>query len=181
MAKKTNRLNPSKLTAAIKSAAKRAFTEVRKSNKGETFYAFALYTDEDFATVEPSCNSEEKFEERIRSEGRKLKPSHVKYVRWGTAEWAYEGAGGEHFAKAYELIKSGSDFTPSDTNLVLAAMVDALKSLDEEEFFGAGPDRERVTLFISVSDSESAEMIENTTAKQLNPPVVYKKFLQRNK
>jgi hypothetical protein len=107
-------------------------------------------------------------------------------VRWATAEWAYEGAGADHFDAACKLLNSDKrDDTDDDrgyrafANKVIGSMVGALRELDEAGFFGTGDDRERVTVFVTVSDSDAAEQIENQSAKQLNPAAVAKRFAKR--
>lgn len=40
-------------------AASQTFEAVRAANPGESFYAFALYTTDDYAGINPSTNSEQ--------------------------------------------------------------------------------------------------------------------------
>ena len=74
-----------KLRAEISSAARKAFTEVRDSNPGEAFYAFALYTDDGVMTIEPSANSEENLTRTAGSYGYS-DPADLAYLRWSVNE-----------------------------------------------------------------------------------------------
>jgi hypothetical protein len=58
-------------------------------------------------------------------------------------------------------------------------MVEALRQLDAEQFFGTGDARDRVTLFVSVSDDDGALDIETKSAEVLNPPPVAAAFAKR--
>jgi hypothetical protein len=55
-------------------------------------------------------------------------------------------------------------------------MVLALRDLDSEGFFGTVPERKKLTLLCSVSDSTDAAWLEHESAKFLNPPEVYESF-----
>ena len=178
-------VDETKLRTSIRNAAKRAFTEVRRAHKDESFYAFALYTDEGLMTVMPAANTEEGYARAVEKYGY-TKAADKNYVRWATAEWAYEAAGDDHFDATYKLLNSGKRDDADDdrgyrafANKVIGSMVGALRELDEAGFFGSGKERERVTLFVTVSDADAAEKIENESAKQLNPPTVAKRFVKR--
>ena len=178
-------IDETKLRTSIRNAAKRAFTEVRRAHKGESFYAFALYTDEGLMTVMPAANTEQGYARAVEKYGY-TKTADKNYVRWATAEWAYEGAGADHFDAACKLLNSDKrDDTDDDrgyrafANKVIGSMVGALRELDGAGFFGGGDERERVTLFVTVSDSDAAAQIEKESAKQLNPPAVAKRFAKR--
>jgi Domain of unknown function (DUF4303) len=60
-----------------------------------------------------------------------------------------------------------------------ADMIAALRLLDREGLFGTGDERAAITLFVSISDDDAAEALENESAKALNPPAVADAFLRR--
>jgi hypothetical protein len=174
-------IDPNKLQDAIRDAAKRAFTGIRRDHSGETFYAYALYTDDDFVTLSPSCNSEEALSRKIKKDKIKSR-LHLAGARWGTAEWAYEAEGDEHFAVVHKALNPPQIGTTADErSMIVDAVVGALRELDSTGFFGEGAEREKVTLFMSISDSEDTVRLEDKTAKLLNPPAVSKRFVQRFK
>jgi len=64
---------------------------------------------------------------------------------------------------------------------VFDAMILALGDLDSEGGFGSGAEREKVTLLIWITDSSEAEEWWIKSVKELNPPVVYERFLAETK
>ena len=183
-------LDQQKLSALIRDAARQAFGELRRAHPDETFYAFALYTDDGWMTVVPSANSEEGFQRATTDEPD---PANHRYSRWATAEWAYEAAGDEHFDAANVLLNASSEDEETDDSdeteevclyreqgdALIASMVEGLRLLDAEGFFGTGVERDQVTLFVSISDSDEAEETETSSARQLNPPGVAAAFAGR--
>jgi hypothetical protein len=173
-------VNFATLQQEIASAARQAFTEIRNDHPSERFYAFALYTDDSAMTVEPAANSEEALEST--AEDYDESPD-TGWLRWGTAEWAYESEGGDHFNDVYDALNVENRYDKKDPKAfgafkqnLFETMILALKSLDDEGFFGTGKDREAVTLFCSVSDSDDAEDLEDQSAKRLNSKAVYRRF-----
>ena len=184
-------LDQQKLSVSIRDAARAAFGDLRRAHPHETFYAFALYTDDGWMTIVPAANSEEGFK-RASGDGD-ADPDERTYTRWATAEWAYEAAGDERFNAANDLLNApdqAMETADSDEaeelrhhrekgEALLASMVEGLRLLDAEGFFGTGEERGRVTLFVSISDSDEAEETETSSARQLNPPQVAAAFAGR--
>jgi hypothetical protein len=176
--------NPSR----AQGAARRSFAKVRGRNTGETFYVFALYTDDDASGVSPASNTAEGygrrlgryrnnagFMESLKEMGLEFSPFDYK---WGHPEWAFEAAESGEFEAADALIRDESrqeDYVEARAG-VFAAMVLALKDLDAGGFFGAGDERARVTLMCSASDSAATAWLEDESARALNPPGVYQAF-----
>lgn len=180
-------LDASALQDSIRDAARTAFRELQQSHPEETFYAFALYTDGGLMTVMPAANTEEAFEDAADGESDR---AELAAYRWSTGEWAHEGAGDEHFDAVCQVLRdaaleqaaeedSAAEAFRARANLVIRSMIGALHQLDEEGLFGRDKAREKVTLFVSVSDSDGALAIETKSAEQLNPPRVAAKFAKR--
>ncbi len=175
--------DPAPLNTSIRDAARAAFGELCRAHPNERFYAFALYTDDGWMTIVPAANSEEGLR---RAVGDDTDPADHRYYRWATAEWAYEAAGDEHFDAANALLKApDSDEAQSGGHqekgdALLASMTEGLRLLDAEGFFGRGTERETVTLFVSISDSDEAEEVETSSAQQLNPPAVAAAYAARD-
>ncbi len=181
-------LDSQRLSALVRDAARQAFGDLRRSRADEAFYAFALYTDDGWMTIVPAANSEEGLR---RANQDDQDPTDLRYTRWATAEWAYEAVGGEHFDAANELLNASdeegaeADDAAEDPRhrakgeALLGSMVEGLRLLDAEGFFGTGERRDKVTLFISISDSDEAEEVETSSARQLNPPGVAAAFAKR--
>ncbi len=171
---------------AVRDAAEKAFTEVRAAHPDEHFYAFALYTDDGAMTVVPAANTEEGFQRKVGEDG-----AEANYYRWATGEWAYEAVGSKAFQAASDLLNADDRYEGEESDdeddpafaafksQVIEAMTLGLAEMEAEGFFGSGPARERVTLFVSISDSDESEMVEDASARSLNPLPVYERFAVR--
>lgn len=191
-----SRLDVSALRQEIAQAARRAFLQVRAAHPDEAFYAFALYTDDDAMGVSPAANTEEAYQRRVEryqsdeSYMQFLKEHDIAFnpfnYRWGTPEWAYEHDGQDQFqavSERLDAVTGSGEMTLEEyeefKGAVLAAMLLGLKDLDAEGTFGDGPERARITLFCSLSDSATAGWFEEESARRLNPPAVYDVFLEQ--
>jgi Domain of unknown function (DUF4303) len=164
----------------IHEAARKVFDDLKKAHPEEEVYAYALYTDSGAMTVLGSANSVRGFEKAI-SQQPDTSPATLAYYKWATSEWAYEGWKSSYFNEISEQLRTSkdrADFSSFKRN-ILASMKGALKKLDEEGFFGTGAEREKVVLFISVTDDDSAESVENESAILLNPKSIAEKFALR--
>ena len=72
-------LNQQKLAASIRDAARVAFSDLHRAHPDETFYTFALYTDDGWMIVVPAANSEEGFG---RATGDNTDPAERANARW---------------------------------------------------------------------------------------------------
>lgn len=173
----------------VAAGARATYADLRAQNPGEQFYAFALYDCDDATGPQVSANSEQKFQELLarhrpsyEKQGRPFGPRQEAVYRWGTAEWWYEAEGGEHFAPASALLEelsaaaSERDAYPEFRAHAFAALTGALCELDREGVFGTGPERDRVTVFASLSDSRDAWWLREESARLANPPAVYEAF-----
>lgn len=170
------------LTQSIAAAARTSFSDLLAQNRGESFYAFILYTDADCYTILPSANSIEKHEETITRQGVNDSREVAGY-QWSIGEWAYEAWKDEAFRPICEALSAASQSAceagtfPDFRQRVHATMIEALASLDREGFFGSL--REDLVLFISSSDYDESIGLENRSAQVLNPADVAAAFLTR--
>lgn len=170
----------------IADAARTAYRALLAAHPGERFYAFALYTDSGAMTVVPSANSEEGLERsRMRLDRGSDQPAPA-WLIWGTAEWAYEAAEADSFnALSKRLADTVNGPSVSDAQFggffrsLQLDMIEALRLLDREGLFGTGEAREAMTLFVSISDDDGANALENESATILNPPAVANRFIAR--
>ncbi|CAB3748325.1 hypothetical protein B7G54_01330 [Burkholderia puraquae] len=167
----------------IADAARATFRALRALHPDEHFYAFALYTDSGAMTVVPAANSVEGLR-RIREQ--QAVPDDDPWYVWGFSEWAYAAAEASPFNAicgklADDLLSPQfvrSRFSEFSRQLH-TEMIGALRLLDREGLFGTGDERAAITLFVSISDDDAAEALENESAKVLNPPAVADAFLRR--
>jgi hypothetical protein len=169
----------------IAEAARATFKALRALHPDEHFYAFALYTDSGAMTVVPAANSIEGLR-RIRARQAIADDDPAPWYTWSSAEWAYEAAEASPFNAicgrlADEVLSPQfvqSRFAEFSRQL-RADMIEALRLLDRDGLFGTGDERAAITLFVSISDDDAAEALENESAKALNPPAVAEAVLRR--
>ena len=167
----------------IADAARATFRALRALHPDEHFYAFALYTDSGAMTVVPAANSVEGLRRICARQA--VADDDPRFV-WGVSEWAYAAAEASPFNAicgrlADEVLSPQfvqSRFTEFSRQLH-ADMIAALRLLDRDGVFGTGDARAAITLFVSISDDDAAEALENASAKAVNPPAVADAFLRR--
>jgi hypothetical protein len=174
-----------RLRTAIRAASEKAFIHVRESHPDETFYAFALNTDDSIMSAVACANSEEAYQRAVSRDGY-TDPDDLQYVRWSLGEWAYEGIPTEHSQTVHQLL-NGTERDHVEESMGFVAfrdqvhttLIEALHDLEAGHVFGIGDTRETITVFVSISDSDRAEQLENESARRLNPVSVYERFLAR--
>lgn len=168
------------LELEIYNATRKAFEDLRREHSNEEFYAYALYTDSDAMTVQASANSLHGFEKAV-SHQSDTSAATLAYYKWATSEWAYEGWKASFFKEISAQLRTSESRKSLATfkQNVSAAMTGALKKLDAEGFFGVNAEREEVVLFISVTDDDQAQSVEDDSARLLNPRSVSERFARR--
>lgn len=169
----------------IRDAARGTYRALLAKHPDEHFYAFALYTDSGAMTVVPAANSEEGLQ-RVRKRMAVGKEEVAPEFTWATGEWVYESAEADSF-NALSKRLADAVLSPSFPaaefghffHELQRDMIEALRMLDQEGLFGIGAERERITLFVTISDDSRAEELENASAKVLNPPAVFDRFIKR--
>lgn len=176
-------MNREALAQDILAAARTAFSTLLAQHDNETFYAFALYTDEDCYTVVPAANSLEQYQAKIAKTGD-TDPAQLAYYKWASAEWAYESFAADPFDAICERLRHACDAVSDDEAAFSAfkadvhhAMIDALQRLDDTGFFGER--RHTCVLFITSSDYDEAVAMEDRSASMLNPPEIQAAFQKR--
>ncbi|WP_313712416.1 DUF4303 domain-containing protein [Pseudomonas sp.] len=159
---------------------KRAIEDLHAARPSEHFYAFALYTDSSAMTVALAANSIEALELKLQEEDEEERDESRPYYQWATSEWKYEGWRGDLFKKASAELResvSRNDIAAFRKNLY-SAMTNVLKELRQSDFFH-GFVVKNPTLFVTVTDDDTAELVENDSAKLLNAPNDYADFIKR--
>ncbi|MFP1760718.1 DUF4303 domain-containing protein [Lonsdalea quercina] len=140
----------------------------------EHFYAFCLYTDSSAMTVSMSANSEEKLKSILAADDDKSEENQS-YYKWSTSEWAYEGYGADFFSelsKELRLEPERKEFSDFKKNLI-NSLTKSLKRVNEE----LGQDK--YVMFVTITDDDDAEYIENTSSGIINSKATHHMFLSR--
>lgn len=168
--------------AKLKIALIEDFEEMKVSIGSETMYACALVTDSDAITVYFAVNTEEKINEKLSkltsTKGEDYSLRNKAYYSWTPAEWAY----GDDLSTLKSISKVSRllyDIESNTTDKQLyeqsfyEALTEVFLQITKEGYF------EGVAKFISVSDDDRADAIENYSAKRLNNEEISEKFLKR--
>jgi hypothetical protein len=168
----------------LRAATIASFDALQAEDESGDVYAICLLTDDGAMSVGFSANSEAHFVARRAEEAeeREMTASFEAYLRWDPAEYAYEDIGDDAFeqANAPLIAAATSDDGEGDNadvhlDHLIDAMIDALANLRAER----GDALAKVTLFVTVTDSEQTEEVENRSAERLNPPELAAPFLRR--
>ncbi|MEI7228707.1 DUF4303 domain-containing protein [Pectobacterium carotovorum] len=149
--------------------------KILSEKPNENFYAFSLYTDSSAMTVSLSANSEEKLKTILDADSDKSEENQT-YYRWAISEWAYEGSDlFSEISKELRLSSERESFSDFQNNLI-NSLTNALRRTNEEILKDGG---EGVIMFVSITDDDDAEYIENMSSKIINSEAIHDLFSKR--
>ncbi|TDC55318.1 DUF4303 domain-containing protein [Actinomadura sp. KC345] len=177
-------MSAEELVPGLVAAARAAFEQVRQRHPDETFYCYALLTNELAQYVAPTCMSEEGLtrvaREYAERSGAPLE-QEAGELRWSAADSPHHLLGDEHFDRVTDALYGRDDPWELDGDAVNAevdarfeAFFRALVLLDEEGFFGHGAERERVVVNVLEGDQSDRSILAN--AQRLNPPAALERL-----
>ena len=170
------------LERRVYQATKSAFSSLKNTCPDEEFYVFALYTDSGAMTICPSANSLNGLQDKINQEDEEDRSAEVvQYYKWASSEWAYEARGSEEFQDICKSLRESEEWSDFENfqSQVFLTMTNALLSLKNEGFFTSFKTQQFPVLFVTITDDNRAEEVENKSAKILNGEPVLNKFLSR--
>ncbi|MCG8707913.1 DUF4303 domain-containing protein [Brenneria sp. 4F2] len=146
-------------------------------NPDEHFYAFCLYTDSSAMAVSLAANSEEKLKSVLDADSDKSKENQ-NYYRWATSEWAYEDFGADLFAELSAFLRKSPEreHFPVFKNRLIHSLAYALSSVVAEIFQNR---HDAAVMFVSITDDDEAEDIENSSSEIINTEIAHNLFLTR--
>ena len=188
------------LAPAIRQAVKDTMKKIRQEAGNEHIYAAALVTDSDCVTLFLAVNTEEALEKRDKKDRTEerlgylapyLSPEKLRQIadgtvslnRWLPDEWDYsdgKDSGLNQVSKQLFDKEASLSDTPGDEydevherfqDLFLETVIEVFQELREEGVFGP-----EVTCFVSMSDDDRAEEIEDDSARRLNTREQYEQF-----
>ncbi|PZT91400.1 MULTISPECIES: DUF4303 domain-containing protein [unclassified Sphingomonas] len=159
---------------------RQAFDHLQILTVHEQLYALCLSVSENGMGIGLNANTDSFLNQKL-SEERAIEEITLQdesYFRWSSAEWRFEGVGDEFFQTLNnaltEVLLRGEQQEPSFEKLI-DAMIEALRHLRDAR----GHALKGVTLFVTITDSDEAEAIENRSAADLNAPDVAQAFISR--
>lgn len=159
---------------------------------GEKIYAAALVTDSDCITLYLAVNSYEYMRKRDleyidilhlpEDQAKKIQDGTGSIVKWVPDEWGYSDGKDSRLNEISKLLyakeASDSEAYEKENDLFFETVTSAFKEVISTKVFGEAS--EEIVYFISMSDDERTDDIENYSAKLLNSEKVYEKFLKRH-
>lgn len=171
----------------IHEALKAAFSELTRANPSQSFYAFAVFTDDSLQFIHAVANTEEALTATVKRYQETVDPKYGctstrAGMRWSYGDWGFfPQVGAEHFAEINEALIANIDGPEEEfesrIDSLWAAVLIGFQGLEKKGFFGSGPERSKITLLV-VGDLPS-ELVENWVSA-LNPPAVADRFINWN-
>ena len=166
----------------MKEATFAAFTRLAPLIEDEALYAFCLQTTDDGWGIGPFANTREGLVVQTEKLAAlmTISPHTERTLAWSPDEWRYVGFAGDAFMKVNQQVMQVADGIPdadmpSHVEHITDAIIAALQQLRARH----SDVLDRVTLFVTMSDSDDAEALENASSESLNPPDLHRAFLQR--
>jgi hypothetical protein len=156
-----------------------AFAAFETEHGNKEIYAACLSATEDGIGIGLNINTEPYFTKRCAEENieSEMTPQEIRYFRWSPAEWCFEAIGDDLFQPVNSMLLQSSlqGFNAIELNTMTDIMARALRRLRD-----IYADRlQNVTLFVTVTDYDEAEEIENRSAILINPPGIAQAFVSR--
>lgn len=156
------------LVTVFEDAARKAFTSLREKN--EKFYYYTFIFDEGMQPY-VSAWSEEAYERSLAENNIDEKDRN--WWKWNYADSPYAVYGyDEFFGDVNALLKkrasmlSDEELYDLEWNIRILSMEEAMKRLNDDEFFGSGDDRKNVVINVEVAPPDGEDAAR---AKRLNP------------
>jgi Domain of unknown function (DUF4303) len=162
----------------MKAATLIAFDRLVPRIGNETLYAFCLQTTDDGWGIGPFANTREglALQTADLALSMTITPQTERALGWSADEWRYDSFGDDAFMTVnQQVMQAAKADLDHHVTRITDAMIGALQQLRARH----GEMLDRVTLFVTKSDSDGAEVLENLSSERLNPPDLHRPFLQR--
>ena len=172
------------LKDGLSGAVRSDFVELASKAAAEKIYAIALVTDSYMESLYLAIGTEQSLSKQELKYRKEINPDSEDYkavLRWTPAEWVYDNNSlpDSRLRKINNLLRGNVEHTVEFEAAFYGVLSDALADLDRDGVLSKRQSRNDVTLFMSISDDDKAEAVEDYSAKILNPPSVYERFSKR--
>ncbi|WP_305313287.1 DUF4303 domain-containing protein [Paramuribaculum intestinale] len=158
------------VAAMIRDAVAADLREILGRIDDERIYTVALVTDRYCCSLFLAVNTLEYLESEDEEPDDECK--------WHPDEWGYSDGHDSELVKLSKSLWENHNTLPGEA-FFFSAMISAMAQVKGSGIFGEGT--EEITFFISISDDEDAENLEDSSAMTLNSPELAAAFLNRNK
>ena len=157
------------LTKKIIDATTKDMQEILSQVGDEHIYAAALVTDSNCVTLFLAVNTIEYLAANDDPDSE---------TQWMPDEWGYSDADNSQLSKLSKSLWQHYSNLPGE-KFFIDAVISAMKQLRDTGVFGKHTDG--MTCFVSMSDDDNTESIENESAIRINPPSLAATFLDRER
>ncbi|CAN7570082.1 DUF4303 domain-containing protein [Caulobacter sp. LjRoot300] len=168
------------ISEELRSASLAAVKGLLSKHEREHIYALALFTSDDGANVALAANTEEGYQAHLTAEAEDEdepnSPEDEIYYRWASGEWVVEGWDRSAFSRVNALLEQQEE---SDFDSYFDHLVEAMTTALVATKAALGERLADVTAFVTVTDSDAAEEIENASASRINAADLASRFLRR--
>lgn len=154
----------------IRDAVAADLREILSRIDDEHIYTAALVTDRYCCSLFLAVNTMEYLESEDEEPDDECK--------WHPDEWGYSDGHDSELVKLSKTLWENHNTLPGEA-FFFSAMISAMAQVKDSEILGEHS--EEITFFISISDDEDAENLEDSSAMTLNSPELAAAFLNRNK
>ena len=158
------------VSAKIKDAVAADLREILDRIGDERIYTTALVSDRYCCSLFLAVNTLEYLESEDEDSDDECK--------WHPDEWGYSDGHDSELVKLSKSLWENHNTLPGEA-FFFSAMISAMKQVKDSRIFGVRTDE--ITLFISISDDEDTENLEDSSAMTLNSPELATAFLNRNR
>lgn len=173
------------LSKQVRDALRKTFTALLASNQGQSFYTFAVFTDDSLQFLSAAANTEEALASTVQRYRREVDPKYnttstINGMRWSHGDWGFFPVddGEEHLSDINSVLQDNfhaeENVFEAQIEPLWQALLDGFVQLEKEGFFGASDARSRITLLL-VGDID--EEIVDQWAAALNPPDVAEQYI----
>lgn len=158
------------VTEKIRDAVAADLYEILGRIGGEHIYTAALVTDSYCGSLFLAVNTLEYLESEDEEPDDESK--------WHPDEWGYSDGHGSELVKLSKSLWENHNTLPGEA-FFFNAMISAMKQVKDSGIFGERT--QEITFFVSISDDEEAENLEDSSAMMLNCTELASIFLNRNR
>lgn len=176
-----------KLSGSVCDGLRSAFRDVIDANPEQTFYTFALWTDDSLQFATPCANTEEGLASTVERYRREVDPEYdtistTNGMRWSYGDWEFFPIDDDDYLSAVNAVLSenfNADKRVFEEQIepLWQALLNGFRQLNDEGFFGVGDERLKITLLV-VGDLPD-EIVDHCAAF-LNPQDVADNYINWN-
>lgn len=181
------------LSIKVQYAVEKDMKEIVKDVGKEQIYVASLVTDSDYTSLYFAVNTfermkqkDEKYLDMLKSslpseKIEAIKRGNASFIKWIPAEWEYSKGKTSELAKISEMLfakekRNPKEYKKNKQSIMNTIILGYKKAIAEKIL---EKNSVEIVYFISTSDGEQMQELENYSSKELNTEEIHAKFLRR--